>query len=449
MNSRGRKQVAPGLIEAARLAVKLHREGQLSAARDRYEKILRAAPDFPDALHYYGLLNYHQGKPDAAETLIRRAIALAPDYPDPYNNLANILKERGRANEAEVLYRAHLELRPDNADAYNNLGVALKEQGRYEEAVRAYREALARAPQSANTHHNLGNALKKLGQFDAALAEYRQAISLDFQHVEAHVNLGRLLYLAGRTEEAAEVYRHWLEVAPGDPAAGHMLAACTGDAPPRASDAYVQTTFDRFAGSFDEVLARLDYQAPAHVAVAVERHFGPGNGSLDVLDAGCGTGLCGPDLRRYARHLSGVDLSPGMLAKASGRAVYDELVEAELGAFLRLHPARWDLIVSADTLCYFGDLDAVCASAATALRPGGGFIFTVESVDAAEAPAGYRIAPHGRYGHTREYVGQALAKSGLKVGAIDNVILRREANSPVHGCLSVAEKGSDGVDFEK
>ena len=280
-------------------------------------------------------------------------------------------------------------------------------------------------------------------------AEYRQAISLDFQHVEAHVNLGRLLYLAGRTEEAAEVYRHWLEVAPGDPVAGHMLAACTGDAPPRASDAYVQTTFDRFAGSFDEVLARLDYQAPAHVAVAVERHFGPGNGSLDVLDAGCGTGLCGPDLRRYARHLSGVDLSPGMLAKASGRAVYDELVEAELGAFLRLHPARWDLIVSADTLCYFGDLDAVCASAATALRPGGGFIFTVESVDAAEAPAGYRIAPHGRYGHTREYVGQALAKSGLKVGAIDNVILRREANSPVHGCLSVAEKGSDGVDFEK
>jgi predicted TPR repeat methyltransferase len=440
------RQYPVKIVEATRRAINLHRKGDLPAAGALYERVLQAAPEYPDALHFYGLLQYHQDRPAEAEKYLRRAIALAPGYADPYNNLGNILKELGRPAEAEVFYRKHLELRPGSADAYNNLGISLKDQGRHDEAVLAYRKALARAPQSANVHHNLANALKKLGQFDAALAEYRRAIALDLRHIEAHVNLGRMLYLAGRRTEAADVYRHWLDVVPNDPVATHMVAACTGDAPPRASDAYVQTTFDRFAGSFDEVLARLGYQAPAHVAAAVCQYIGMASGDLDVLDAGCGTGLCGPLLRAHARRLCGVDLSPAMLAKSAGRGVYDELVEAELGAFLMSCPARWDVIVSADTLCYFGVLESVCASAASALRRGGWVIFTVESVETSEAPTGYRIAPHGRYGHTRDYVGQVLARADFHVVAIDRVILRNEARSPVPGWLVVARRDSSDVD---
>ena len=41
---------------------------------------------------------------------------------------------------------------------------------------------------------------------------------------------------------------------------------------------------------------------------------------LDVLDLGCGTGLCGPLLRPYARALAGVDLSPQMLERMRGVA---------------------------------------------------------------------------------------------------------------------------------
>ena len=54
---------------------------------------------------------------------------------------------------------------------------------------------------------------------------------------------------------------------PDDPIARHMLAACSGrDVPPRASDAFVETTFDSFAASFDAKLAKLPYRAPALVA---------------------------------------------------------------------------------------------------------------------------------------------------------------------------------------
>jgi predicted TPR repeat methyltransferase len=56
---------------------------------------------------------------------------------------------------------------------------------------------------------------------------------------------------------------------------------------------------------------------------------------FDVLDAGCGTGLCGAILAPFARRLVGVDLSEGMLAHAKAKNVYHELVKAELGGLLR------------------------------------------------------------------------------------------------------------------
>ena len=60
-----------------------------------------------------------------------------------------------------------------------------------------------------------------------------------------------------------------------------------------------------------------------------------------MLDAGCGTGLCGPLIAPYARRLVGVDLSERMLAQARARDVYDELVKGELTAYLgRLHGER-------------------------------------------------------------------------------------------------------------
>src|SRR5262245_51532832 len=158
-----------------------------------------------------------------------------------------------------------------------------------------------------------------------------------------------------------------------------MLSACSGqDVPARASDAYVETTFDSFAGSFDEKLERLDYRAPQLIAQALEKACGAAGKRLIALDAGCGTGLCGPLIASYVSRLTGVDLSTGMLAKAQGRAVYDQLVKAELTAFLADQADAFDLIVSADTLVYFGPLEPVLTAALGALRSGGLLIFTVE-----------------------------------------------------------------------
>ena len=82
-------------------------------------------------------------------------------------------------------------------------------------------------------------------------------------------------------------------------------------------------------------------------------------GGLRVLDLGCGTGLSGLNLKPWAAHLTGVDLSPEMAEKARARAIYDRLEVAELTGWLAQNQDYYDLIVACDTLIYFGDLEAV------------------------------------------------------------------------------------------
>lgn len=214
-----------------------------------------------------------------------------------------------------------------------------------------------------------------------------------------------------------------------------MLAALTGeDVPARASSGYVRTVFDRFAESFDEKLRSLDYRAPQLVTAAVEAALGAGRGDLDVLDAGCGTGLCGPLLRPYAQRLVGVDLSPAMLQRAELRACYDSLAPADLPAYLEEALQQFDLIAAADVLCYFGDLSPVLTAVGTALRPGGHFAFTVEHLQEDEA-AGLRLNRHGRYSHTAGHVAAAAGAAGLSVVRSDGAVLRMEAGEPVAGLV--------------
>jgi predicted TPR repeat methyltransferase len=161
---------------------------------------------------------------------------------------------------------------------------------------------------------------------------------------------------------------------------------------------------------------------------------------LDVVDAGCGTGLCGTFVAPFARRLVGVDLSEKMLAQARDKQVYHALVKGELTEFLRANSDAVDLIVSADALVYFGDLKGVVEAATEALRPNGLFVFTLEHAAGDGDGVDYCLEVHGRYSHSRAYVEQLLMSYDLKPTIVIEAELRMEAGVAVPGLVIRAAK---------
>jgi SAM-dependent methyltransferase len=166
-----------------------------------------------------------------------------------------------------------------------------------------------------------------------------------------------------------------------------------------------------------------------------------GSRSLDVLDAGCGTGCAGRSSRRMPA-LVGVDLSERMIEQARARNVYDELVRCELTAYLHDHAAAFDVIVSADTLVYFGPLEEASRLPETRLRAGGRFVFTVEELSGAGRAAIIRSARTGaiamRAGTSRRVLAEASLQSEIVPAE-----LRLEAGEPVPGLVGARnERGS-------
>jgi predicted TPR repeat methyltransferase len=430
------------LEEALEIAILLQQQDRLAEANAVYGQILAVDPDHPRALHYAGVLAHQLGRGSDGIGLIEKSLAIAPDRADWHSNLGIVLQECGRLDEAIAAYHRAIALDPGHANAHSNLGVLLRATGKPVEAEAAYRTAISLNPEHIDAHTNLGVLLNGLKRTDEAVACFCRAITLRPKHPEAR----RLLALAhcalGEIDKATRIFDEWLADEPDNPIARHMLSACSGrDIPARASDDYVEKTFDTFAASFESKLAKLAYRAPALVAAMLEDAGLEASKSLDVLDAGCGTGLCGPLVAKYARRLTGIDLSAGMLSQAKEKQVYDELLQVELTAYLRGCADAFDIIVSADTLVYFGPLDEVIAAAARALRPGGLFAFTLEHGIGDAAPD-FRLETHGRYTHARAYVERLLAGSGLEAD-IASAELRMETGVPVAGLVIRGRKVAD------
>jgi predicted TPR repeat methyltransferase len=385
-------------------AIAAHKAGRYEEAEAGYQSVLQGRPADADALNFLGMLRFHRGEPAAAAELLRRSVEADPDNPHARINLGNVLM------------------------AGNELA------GAHE----AFEKATGLAPHLAIGWYNLGVCLRRLHRPQDAATCLHKAVTLDPHHAPAHDTLARLLYGLGRRSEAVDVYRAWLAVEPDNPIARHMLAAVSGEGTPvRADDQYVQAVFDHFAESFDQNLSELGYRAPQLLAEALAERLPP-QAKVDILDAGCGTGLCGPLMRPSARRLVGVDLSPGMVGKARPRGAYDELCVQELCEFMRSRPAAFDVVLSADTLVYFGALGEAMGAARRCLREGGTLAFTLERLDAGSATQSFRLEGHGRYSHAEWYVRDVLMAAGFHDVALRTDTLRSEAGEQVTGHIVTA-----------
>jgi SAM-dependent methyltransferase len=135
------------------------------------------------------------------------------------------------------------------------------------------------------------------------------------------------------------------------------------------ADPSTRAYYDDFAQHYDEGRDRGyhrlvdDLEAGAVLPLAAGRK---------VLEVGCGTGLVLERVAAVAAQARGIDLSPGMLARARARGL---AVDEGSATALPYPDASFDLTYSFKVLAHVPELDRALAEMARVTRPNGHVVF--------------------------------------------------------------------------
>ncbi|MDY0881616.1 tetratricopeptide repeat protein [Dongia soli] len=470
--------LAHGLAQSEKLPAALRQTGlalwrksRLSEALSLLTAAVSLEPDNPLIWGELGGVFQASGRSAEAEDCIRASLDLDHEQPQAWLLLATLSSETQRHDLAEEAFLKALSLAPHLVEASLGLGILYFGQRRFDEAAAQLRVA-AVTGDMPSAQALLGQALFLTGDFagaGAALAEamrlmpdqplLRQKLAMArFLEAVADTSVDEamtvydgtagadgeipaaitekafhLLSGFGQHEAAIRVAQFRLANQPNDPMQRYLLAAVKGERMPQAPADYLRAYFDRFAGNFDKQLVEvLGYNVPA----ALHALIAPANRRFrHILDIGCGTGLSAPLFVPLGDRLTGVDISPGMLERAAERRLYDDLVEADVVAYLAAAPNVFDLILAADLLIYIGDIEALMARVASALESGGLFAFSIETTDEED----YRLLPSGRFAHHPMYIDRVAAGDFVPCH-VQPTSIRLEANRPVPGMLFVLQR---------
>ena len=235
-------------------AVGLHRAGKLREAEKIYARIVKAAPDYFDALHIYGSLKAQSGQMGEALRLISAALKINPRSAEALVNLSNVMHALKRDQDALDCLDKALAIKPDDPLALGNRGSALLTLNRPQDALTSFEALLRLDPRNGEATMNRGIAKATLLRHDEALADFDAALALMPGHPNALYNRGSALLALGRPAEALADFDRTLATIPAHPRAwnnrGRALQQLN-----RHAEA-VQ--------SFDKVLALKKDDADAH-----------------------------------------------------------------------------------------------------------------------------------------------------------------------------------------
>jgi predicted TPR repeat methyltransferase len=389
-------------------------------------------------------LRAEDGAHEQAVALFTRALADEPDH-GPWRRacLSSLMQLPDRRAQARLFCADLLARRGDDSAAHRHMARLCLETGETEAVLAHAREAIFLAPHDLEALTDIADILTRAGEplpaVEALAAALAQAHPADPALPFAAVAQARGWLALAEPAKAGNSLRRALEVDPDDAAGAQVLLdqLAAADAPADLPATFVRALFDTYADRFDrELVGRLRYDAPGALRALLDEHAV--GGGLDVLDAGCGTGLAGLAVQDMARTLAGFDLSPRMVEKARARDIYQALWVGELVESLSQRPASADLLLAADVLVYLGDLVPVMSAAATCLRPGGLFAFTCERAD---QPDGFLLHEGRRFAHAPAHVETALAQVGFTIQTLRHHSTRTDRGQPVPGLICLAKKG--------
>ncbi len=280
-----------------------------------------------------------------------------------------------------------------------------------------------------------------LSQSYEAVGEYKKAITAGFLSIQYapfdnahHINFAYLLYECNNLQAT----KKWQKMYPKNPVVNHFSKAILSQQKNLDSNPeYIKAIFDNFSFSFDDVLSTLSYQAPEHIRALFAKNKIK---NANVIDIGCGTGLCGKLIKKYCkkRGLTGLDISPKMLEVASSKRIYNHIIEADINLFLEHNKTLYDCVVASDVLTYFNNLSPVIKGICNTLVNNGYFAFTItkNTTDSNDV----LLHSSGRFRHSKKYIKQVLKESGFYKVEISEKSLRFEGDEDVFGYVILAQK---------
>jgi predicted TPR repeat methyltransferase len=447
--------------------------GDYGEAISILEKAIALKPDYSAALNNLGTVYYTLNSQDIAVQYYEQALQIKPDYVDAKYNLGLALVKLQKLEEAKKIYEAILAVSPTHAAAHFQLGCLLLAQekitaaeshfllleenyphhfetqtnlatcylreGALGQARIHYQKALALMPQDTQVLFNLGVICMQLGDADAAIQYYQRALQANPDYFDAHNNIGVAFLMKQHPAFALQHFKEAQRLQPDNEAINYTVQVLSQDQRLLASPSgYIKNLFDTYADHYEiHLLQGLSYQVPQQLFDAVKAAV-KSDRKLDILDIGCGTGLCGVIFKPLAKTLVGVDLSPKMLEVAAEKNIYDELVADEIVDYLNSKPQSCDLIISGDVFVYIGDLNPVLTAAHAALRAKGLLVFNTEMTEQDD----YTMNQSGRFSHHKKYLQQIAQTLGFKMINYQSVVTRQQQDNPVYGHLCVLQKSS-------
>lgn len=198
--------------------------GNVDAALEAYEEVLRRRPRHAAALKIAADLHRAKGEPAKAAAYYERLRRLAPDDPRPVFLLGAAYYDAGRLDAAERMFTEGARFPGMLGDAYSNLGAIAYRRGRYKEAIWFLSRAAQRRPGKAGVRYNYALALQALARFDDALKELDAAAAAAPTDAEVRFLSGVVSLRMARLADAEAFFQETLRLDPAHASAKYNLA---------------------------------------------------------------------------------------------------------------------------------------------------------------------------------------------------------------------------------
>jgi predicted TPR repeat methyltransferase len=418
------------------------KERDFVAAESFYKRALRHNPMHLDTNYLLGTLYAERPELSHALKFLQQAAEINPRSHMIQNNLGNIYQLSGQFDKAVACYQRALDFEPNMPEVHNNLGNIYKNQGQFVEAEECCRRALLLRPDFVEVYCNLGGVLRSQKRFQEAIESYRKALDLSPAFKVAYEGLGICYTESGERDQAIACFNRYLELDSGDNSEVKLRLALlnAGEIPKRYPAAVMLTTYEKKAQNWDADIKRpgKEFLGPRHVSELLEELKLPQARQLDVLDIGCGTGICGEHLRGYAKHLEGVDLSPHLLAQAQKKGYYDKLECADAITYTQVCKRTFDLIIASGVLILFGDLLPVFQTIARLLKPCGYFVFTLYRSESEAVLVRHNL----RFAHSAAHVQEVAVSRNLQPALVEHEVHAYDLGESQPGWIRALHKAA-------